>query len=302
MTLPSSQARGLLRVAALLAVLGTAAACVVATRARAAMHELAHDAGARLLAYAEGHGGGARTLRVNGAQLHLLSGSTHDALTTVLDTYRVRCRSWSRLPPEASAASKPSRGASAARELHGMLDVEGSEQGFVACVDTGREPLQAKELLDRVQRVLRSGDLAQLGALRFVWATRKPSDARTHYVAVWADESLPLRAMFPAQGDAEGIDVPGLPRPPAARRVLSVFQEHEAPMIAAYESPLATRALITRYTASLEAAGFSVTERPNREPKTPCTLLVTRAERAWLAFVEADARSDASTVSLVPLR
>ncbi len=290
---------GALRVGALLALVGAGAVATLCVRARARSDELLQDAGAALLSYARaGRLDAPRTLWLNGASLRVLSGSTPDSLDTLLDVLQARCRKLGlRFDPATVPRAPLPHGLRAALPaLDGVLRGQHGGAGYVACLDLGGVTLAPRDLIGRLRALRASGDLRALGQLRFAWARRE--GAATAYVAVWSEGSLPLRAMFPARGDAPGRDLPGVPRPAGARRVLSAWQQERAPMLVGYRAALPAAQLMARYRVALEAQGFHVRAL---EPAAAHTLLLSRGSALASATISADGRN-AARLTLLPLR
>jgi hypothetical protein len=261
-------ARSLASSAVAVALLATIA--IEHVRARAS--ELALDLGPVLLAYAgaardEGH----RTLLVNGARLELRTGVTEDSIDTVLARQRELCGPAHATPIVRSQSA-----------LEGVLGC------FVAADDTS--------LIDRLLAFGETGDLTTLGELRATWVMASGDERR--YVLIAARDTLALSQMFPSTGDAPGVDVPSLPRPPEARRVLSTFQRGEAPMLVAYRSTLEAAALERRYLELLETADRHVEHAPTRSGEETA-LLVRDPESAQLVLLGRD--GDGTLVVIVPL-
>jgi len=267
--------------------------------AHARTGELLEDAGAGMLSYARaGHLDASRTLHVNGLVLRVLSGSTRDSLTAVLDFFHERCRrvggELARLAPSAPGRSVHPL---PARVFEPVLRREGTQTGYLGCLDLGAAPLGLEPLLRRLRAFARDGDLAVLGGLRFVWAAREHE--HTTYVAVWNAGSLRLADLAPARGDAPGADVDGIPRPPGSRRVMSVFQEGAAPMLVGYRAQLPASALGARYRKALIDGGFVVREGA-RAPGAPAFLVASRGAASTLVMFTAESVGTSSAL-LVPL-
>ena len=248
-------------------------ASVAIKRVHAGGLELAQSIGEPLLTYAgRSHDEGLRALVINGARLRMRTGSTPDSIDAVLDAHAEPCRSDGVTPDP-------------------MVRTRRADQGFIGCIVPRREPL-----LERLRMLDETQDFAALGELRFAWAMRSPTGTR--YVAIASEGELKLPAMFPANSDAPGIDPPRLPRPPNARRLLTSWQEGQAPMLVSYRSELTLVDVLTRYTAALSAARLRVDRVPARVDGAQ-TLLVQEGARQYLAVLAADA--DGTLISIIPI-
>jgi hypothetical protein len=257
---------GIARVATLLLSLALPGAWLALDALQARAHELASDAGARMLAYGEQHQlEGVHTLMLNGLALRMQAGTSADGPQRVLDELGDRCRARAGQLPEQllerTRGKLPPR--IAARALDPIVRLADEHGGFLGCLDLGAERVAPSELLARARRFSVEADVSELGALRFVWA-RKQARA-TRFVTVWSDGPLPLARAFPTSGDAPGNDAPGLPRPARTRRVLSAWAVGAAPLLVAYESRAPVATAFTEYAAALRTAGqhvqFGATER-----------------------------------------
>jgi hypothetical protein len=253
----------LARLATLLLVLTALCAWLALDALRARAHELAGDAGARMLAYGEQHQlEGVHTLMLNGLALRMQAGSSADLPEQVLAVLGARCRARAGQLPvsllETARGKLPPR--IAARAFDPVIELADERSGFLGCLDLGAQRLEPSELLARARRFSAEADVAELGALRFVWARREPR--ATRYVAVWSDGPLPLARAFPATGDAPGVDAAGLPRPADSRRVLSAWAIDAQPLLVAYEQRAPLPTALSSYAIALRAAGQRVRVGP----------------------------------------
>jgi hypothetical protein len=255
-------------VAAVALLLGVAIA-----RVHAGGLELAQSIGEPLIAYSGAtHEEGLRTLVVNGARFRMRTGSTLDSIDAVIDAHAAPCRSGVLTPDP-------------------VVRTRRAAQGFIGCIVPTDAPL-----LERVQALHETQDFAALGELRFAWAMQTPTGTR--YVAIAAEGELNVPAMFPADSDAPGIDLPGLPRPPSARRLLTTWQEGQDPVLVSYLSELALTEVINRYTSALAAAGLDVERVPTRVDGEQ-TFLVRNGARQHLAVLAED--DGGTLISLIPI-
>jgi hypothetical protein len=247
---------------------------VAIERARAGGLELAQSIGEPLLAYAGAtHDQGLRTLVINGARLRMRTGSTPDSIDTVLDSHLAACRS-------SGAAPEPA------------VRTRRADQGFIGCI----VPNTSVPFLERLRALDETQDLAALGELRFAWAMR--SAAGTRYVTIASEGELRLPVMFPGDRDSPGIDPPHLPRPPDARRLITSWQEGQAPMLVSYRSERALTDVVDRYTAALWAASLRVELVPSRVDGERA-LLIRDGARQTLAILAAD--RDGTLISIIPV-
>ena len=229
--------------------------------ARGRIDELLQDAGASMLSYGRrADTDRARVISLNGAELHVVSGHHADTLDTVLDTFESRCAlaggQFAGQLSAATAKSEPLLRSAHLALLDGVLRSDDGQHGYVACFDLGGGRMRPLDLVARLRAFAVSYDVSAIGALRFVWAQR--AGRTTSYIAVWTEGRLPLRAMFPERGDAPGRDVPEVPRPRGARRVLSAFQAQREPLLVSYVAAESPARLAAGYREQLLGLGFEV--------------------------------------------
>ena len=112
--------------------------------------------------------------------------------------------------------------------------------------------------LDHYVAFLRSGNLEDLGRLRYFFAKETP-DGHTHLVPVWTEGSFDFYAMASLDGeDAPGTDPDDMPRPPESRRLLSATTEGSVYAARVYETALDPAALTASYDAAMPVRGWDI--------------------------------------------
>ena len=296
----ASRLRRAMRGVLLAAALAVASVAWLAWTARVKARDALQSAGELMLRYAGAeHIDAPRELVVNGLALHVLSGVSAKPLGTVLDFFEARCkqvgggfdRKIARLLQAHGAAPLPApimRG--------GTLREDDEHNGYLACLDLATDQLATSELIPRLQAFAKSGDIANVGDLRFVWARRDLQ--QTSYVALWTEGPVPLPVAFPEQGDAPGVDLPSLPRPERSVRVLSAWQRDAAPSLVSYRSETTLDELETSYRRQLSSLGLSVHAGDRQDGVR--WLRVEAAEQTTLAVLSQDERGH-GLVMLTPL-
>ncbi len=193
-------------------------------------------------------------LRLNGASVFVSSGMHDGSVTDVLDAFAARCRAldgqWDAQLSDAGETELARSGV-----LSGTLREGDETRGYVACLDMGSDTVEPTELLARVGAFLDDGDLSHVGHLRYAFAEEAAHGA--HFVTVHTEGSLGVFDMFPASGDAPGVDPDGVPRPDGARRVLSVAPAGEPYGLTVFGDLRGSVDGVTSfYRRELEAAGF----------------------------------------------
>ncbi len=263
----------------------------------------------------EHNGDGLRALTLNGARFTVRTASTRETLSSVLATHHARCAAraphgfWKRSEAAALSGAVASL-ALRALTIDGVFDVQQGDEGVVACLESnaGELPPNPRETLDAAfARAVESGDLSHLGRFRYVYA-RAGDDGRTASLELRSEGALAPALMFPAHGDAPGMDDAELPRPHGTRRVLSVVHEERdvvSASLTGYESSRPAHELRRTYRDELRSKGLTVQELRSSTPTTSRDalppLLVRTHTRAVLVVVSELSDAQGSWVLLLPL-
>ena len=235
-----------------------------------------------------------RNLWLNGAQLHLVSASSKLSVSETLNRLEDVCQHRGGLVGAEQVLSrthKPTDHASASW-LHGAFREESTNEGFVACLDTGGS-LGPAELAQRIHGFADTGNLAELGELRYVLARREGDT--TSALVLWTEGDFPLLRMFPDHGDAPGADPLGVPRPNQAERVLSAAERDAPYSLTLYRVSSEPAAALGGYVNGLKQAGWTVTQ--GRQPNAA---IARHGDRTVLISAGATG-PEKSTLSLVGL-
>jgi hypothetical protein len=245
-----------------------------------------------------------RTLRLNGAAVRLRVETLPNAtLEQVLDTFEGRCRSVNgRFHEQLSKAELATPLDDAQLDfLDGVIRAEDEARasGMVACLDVGDEKTTPSMVLERAQRFLQSGDTAELGHLRYV--TAEQDGKNVFMVMLWTDGPLNVYKMFPEAGDAEGVELEGLPRPPHSRRLISAWEEGQGPALNMYTTEhMDGAALDEHYRTALPKLGWTIMTKPGTAPKDLRGMMVMRDGVTAIIATQTDADGHGIT-SLVPM-
>lgn len=252
----------ILRVSAVLAICASIVGYVIVRRARADVQEVMLGVGAQMMHFNHAdHHDAPRALFLNGQQIMLATASTHKTVDEVLDYYEARCKSrdgdFNADIDRAARTEHQEISAGSEGLFDTTLRDDKGDRGFVACLDTGRDHLTIQQVLDRIRNFTRSGDVSDVGNLRYAYIDA--SGQSTHIVTFWTEHHLNVRSMFPASGDSPGRDIIDVPRPPAARRFLSAWEEGYPQSIALYaDSSANERGLRRFYTQTLPHHGWTI--------------------------------------------
>jgi hypothetical protein len=267
-----------------------------AARVRAELLEQARQLGPQLMGFAE-PGGAVTALEVNGARLRLHTRVVPGSVAAALDRFEALCGERAHELKVELYAAQRGRLADEQPFLGALREDFGSDAGVAVCLAPD-EPLGARALLHRASALAQSGDLALMGQLRYAFA-RRTARGETHVLLASSEGPLPLLAMFPDHGDAQGRDLPGVPRPHGAERVLSAHVPGQAYGLAAYElalAPAPAAADAQAFARQLQAAGFARLASDNLRPSTQ--LWVRGAEQLVVERIEHGARPVLALVRL----
>jgi hypothetical protein len=266
----SRRSLGVVRALALCSVVLAATATFGLRQAQAQLGESLLAFGDQILQWegARPHSG-VRTMHVNGARFRMLSMSFDETITETLDRFETDCERDGGLLSDLDLSPTKFR-------------EDASDEGVLACLDTkGRRTVE--ELMARLERFTETGDLNDVGSFRYVVA-RRSKDATTALV-LWTEGAVPLKDMFPQQGDAPGVDPKDMPRMPGTRRLLSAAESDQPYSATLYRSPPDVDAL-TWYAGSLQESGWTILKT-----KRPDTFFASRGDQTVLVRWEAKGRT-----------
>jgi hypothetical protein len=226
-----------------------------------------------------------RELRLNGQSIMITSGTTPDAVDTVLDEFEARCRSH-------NAALQAELRTVSAQDFF-VLREERGDTGAVGCLDFGRD-ITAAELLARANRFRETNDLHDLGDLRYVFARTLDEGEGAHFLTFWTTGSLDFDEITGQGGneDVPGSDIAGIPRPPRSRRILDAMESGADQRVVTYAGSSMTEwELEAFYREALPRAGFDLVEPPADAPPQQGSIVVAaeRAERLTFLVLDTDA-------------
>lgn len=257
-----------LRFGFLILAAGTIGLALLLHSARAQINEALLELGAGMMAFPGTHEE-AREIQINGIRVWLRSQTVDAPLAEILEHYETACEKRDAglsetLTKLLSMHAKPSStlGAIAAR------GDSSHRSGYVACIDMGSAAQDLEALGRRFMRFAQTGDLQEIGGLRYVYARASAdSEQRTFVLTMWADSGFDLRRMLPlGSADAEGRDLPKVPRPRGARRILSAWEADRPSGVYVYLVKGRTTAeLEAFYREELPRNGWTVIERHSGE-------------------------------------
>lgn len=247
--------------------------------------------GSTLMQFADTeHTNGPRALSLNGEVVHLVSGSTEQSLDSVLDAFEGVClerdaqfrdqiTEFYRANPDAPRREILER-------FRPTLRTESAtgDRATVGCLDLGTERRTAGELLDAAREFNRTGDLAALGAIRYIFA-QAADGGRTQYVALWTEGSFHVNNILPGNEDAPGEDLNGIPRAPDARRSLAAFEMGRDERFVIYEGSSMTEWELEHfYRESLADEGWIVTDTREEGAEAPVIAALRDGRQVYISL------------------
>jgi hypothetical protein len=127
---------------------------------------------------------------------------------------------------------------------------------MLSCLAPSTPQLGTDGLVHSVRTFMESGDLSELGDLRYITARRQPS-GKTQVVAVWTEGRFLLRSIFPERGDVPGSDMVDVPRPPGSVRSVCATALRRSFGYRLYESDQPAREVLSFYELTLAQRGWA---------------------------------------------
>ncbi len=224
----------------------------------------------------------ARVLQLNGVQVSFRTQTVAASLEDVLGHYESLCIG----------------GGAGLLERLSMQSQRGEDGGHVACLDMGDAPRNLRSLAGRFVRFSQTGDLTELGGLRYARARRVSgtSGDQTFVLTVWADSAFPVFRMLAVDGaDAAGKDIEAVPRPRSSQRLLSAWEVGSPSGFVVYRVlHESAAALESFYRNQLSANGWTIIERHPSESFVIDGIRTISAERANRTVTVLAHSSDAS--------
>jgi len=217
----------LLRLSVFVLFVWVVAVVWAANRVEAEVQEIMLGLGAEMMQMPDADTGRLRQMNFNGAPIQFRTSRTDKPMAEVLDYFEARCMERDgRLAEqlEELMVREPQLEGLDPSELDGTMRFDTSQRGYVACLDMGDEQQDHEAIINRVGEFIRTGDIADVGHMRYLFAQRVEND-ETFFVTVFSDHPVNIYEMFPTEGDAPGEDPEDIARPPGARRLLSAYEE-----------------------------------------------------------------------------
>jgi hypothetical protein len=204
---------------------------------------------------------GAHTVRINGETMYLASAVSDESKGKLLDRFEAACREQSGgLFEEFDAlpAAKKDELRRRAPDLwslrFGAVRREDASEGLVMCVaQHGGSGMH--DVIDRLTRLARTGELSELGNLRYAYVRATPT-GRSHVLTTFTEGRFNLYRVLGRGGEPPGVDPPGAPRMPGTVRVLSVSSDGAPYGVQSYQTDTAPGDVVAYYASELPKLGW----------------------------------------------
>ncbi len=253
---------GYLRVVALLAVIAALGTLGLLRAAQARAGDVLVQVGQQLMRLPDArYGRGVRDLWLNGLSLKVQSGSSDHAPEWVVSQFRAACRAHAAL--QLDERERGELGALAQvgwfqSALDGVFVQKGEAGTAVACIDAMGKPLDVLSVAAAAQRFVESGELLELGRLRY--ALVRKGEQGSVFLNLWTEGSARLLEQFPPDRDAPGLDFPDVRRVAGSQRYLSARMS-ESLLVIYQHRDVSAEQLAGSYRAALAEGGYQILDR-----------------------------------------
>lgn len=204
-------------------------------------------------------------LTLNGEKVYFSQASTTEDVGTVLNRFQGHCDEdpgmagidWQDLAKtKLSPTQKPEKNL-------GVMRNEGANDGVVLCFRRSEGAAGSKTFLNALAAFSKSNDLADIGNLRYVHASRAPN-GQTSMQIVWTNGSFKMGNLFPPTDgkDAPGSDSAVLPRPDHSQRILTATAAHTPYVARIYATADDGDKALAAYDGKMESAGWAIITPP----------------------------------------
>lgn len=214
-------------------------------RSKANVEDMMMGLGHQMMRFPGERSEGVREMAFNGAKVFVKSRTLKVPQEKILDVFEQRCldsdgginEEFEKLEGYlAEMKGRPKK----EEAFDGVMRMEDDDMGVVSCLHVppeGKEGFQG--LLDRVENFSQSGNLSDVGYLRYLYTLpdKNSAETQTFVLSIWSDSEINIKKMFPSgKRDAAGSDIQNFPRPPESHRLLSMNQKGAPYAVNAYKT------------------------------------------------------------------
>jgi hypothetical protein len=199
-------------------------------------------------------------IRLNGEAIFVSSTVANVGIDDLLDRVEAKCRDNPTELVDAMATlpniPREQIAALTSREAGGVVRYDNGEKGAIFCFENPEgKPAGLRDRMERISKVLETGDLSHLGNARYVFA--EATDAGlTHVVTAWTEGSFNLYNLVPGDGDAPGSDLEGVPRPLRSVRLLTAGADGVPYSARIYDTPVRAEVILEDYDREMVERGW----------------------------------------------
>ncbi len=217
-------------------------------------------------------------VRVNGQEMHIAVQEVPQSAEHVLDFFERECaqnnvgldKMAEQLPESERAGLLQRLGVSQLTSLGVTTDRQGegpSLEGVVICV-AANDKLRQTPVSTRFASFIRTGDLAELGEFRFVYAKNHAEREGALVRMIWTRGSFDVLHLFGGEGqDSPGGDPVSTPRPPQSVRLIDAGFKGQPYAIWVYDSQLSVEQALSFYEAELVKDGWTLNDMVTKRGK-----------------------------------
>ena len=248
--------------------------------------------------------GSAHRLLLNGEAINVASAITDQTVQQVLDRFQAACEAgdigltdeFKQLPQALTKKAFEQAGQESGTRI-GIMRREDDAEGMIACL-VREHQMSSLPVTERLAAFAKSGDLGDLGGLRYAYA-RRTRAGRTHVITSWTDGSFRVFNLAPVDGsEPPGSDLPHVGRPTGSKRLLSARIDGTPHSVQIYDAPSKANGVLSSFDRDLPAKGWTVTPLVARQ--APGSRAYSRKGVDMLIFATQD--GDRSLVSIVETR
>lgn len=203
-------------------------------------------------------------IRINNQSIYMSTATSDETVSQVLDRFQANCDSHpgamkdllkevvEKRTPTKEFEKKDTKTLTTQRE-------EAHDQGTVICMAGQEGKLGWK---DAITAFTNTGDLSNIGNLRYVYAQKDPKSGTTSIRTVWTEGKFNFYAVMPKDGelkvDAPGSDANNVPRPEHTMRIFTAEAANNQYAARFYQTDDAPKDQLAAYDSKMEKLGWEM--------------------------------------------